>query len=175
MAVGRPDYTQNSQIQGEYNNTPRTVVLDSDGNIIAVIKGDYEGALQSVALDSEHRMICRTLDSIDTTVQFGAMVETGNSDCVVSGNVVPQGKIWKINNILTRNQNSSASSVLVAKIKDYVLYILFYDSNILSDKSTIITGNIWLAEGEKLQVLYRGLDGNATIWLHYVGIQLNKV
>lgn len=60
MSRGNPDFTKSVKLHGvDENGNLVTVLLDSQGNIQAVLKGSYGGTLIPVALDSQGAIIAR--------------------------------------------------------------------------------------------------------------------
>jgi len=61
-------------IQGEFEDAPKTVVLDQFGNMLVVLKGQFGGELITVKLDADGRLYSYMTDDID---QWGNILPGG--------------------------------------------------------------------------------------------------
>jgi len=57
MVSGEPDWKRSVRLYGWDGTNIIPCLLDSNGNLIAIIKGDYAGTLKTVAVDDQGRML----------------------------------------------------------------------------------------------------------------------
>lgn len=144
---------------------------------VVTIKGsDNTGALQTVALDSEHRMIARTIDSIDdaVTIRVATQATSTSHDAILG--TVPAGKIWKINAVTAKNYTHLTKYMHVHKIDtNNIGYPIktFYD--IPAGLRVAWGGEMWLTEGEKLSVEFELIAVGDILHVYGFGIQLNRI
>lgn len=162
-----------SVMQGQEGATLRTVAVDGSGNIVAVIKGDYAGALQTVKLDSEHRMITRSLNSIDTAIHARYTDGAEASVWSVDSDVVPSGKLWHI---------TAVGAMDSAAIPDFIYFIVdppgannrFYAvKNPPQGSGAWWNGHLWVTEGQFIRVTFTGIAAGHGLYFYVNGSQIN--
>lgn len=80
MSNGSPDYTRRSVLYAWNGTAFVPVLVDEAGNIVSVFKGDYFGTLKTVKLDNEGRIIALVTDELDI---YGNKVIVGNAELAV--------------------------------------------------------------------------------------------
>lgn len=73
-------------MKGEYGGSYVPIAVDSSGNIVSLMKGEYAGSLKTIATDVDGRMIAKIIDVEDVWGQERIM---GNAEVVESWDAPP--------------------------------------------------------------------------------------
>lgn len=150
-----------------------TVLVDASGAMFAVMKGEFSGALQTVKLDAEHRIIARTLGSIDDTVEVRWDGNADGNNYTYDSDAVPTGKLWQVTNLAAIDTTRKITLVRFFKRLPTNSYVFYEDRPALVGDYSFWQGGLWLKAGQKIRIYFAGsLDGDA-LQVHILGAEID--
>ncbi len=174
MTDDLPDHTSYSLIKAtDESGNVVTVLVDASGAMFAVMKGEYSGALQTVKLDAEHRIIARTLGSIDDTLEERWTTIDADANHVYNFPAVPTGKLWHVMGINACDFTRSLSYVNFYKMVGPAYYYLHYDSSPSQGYFSIWQNDVWLKAGQNIRILFAGSQSGDDLEAQLLGVEID--
>jgi len=175
MVNDTEDYTEAVIIKGSDGTSLVTLLTDSDGRLVGVLKGDYEGGLETIKLDSEHRMLARTLSSVSNIITERYYQQATSNHALVNIAAVPAGKYWCINNVIAWNGTRLTPWIYFLKFHIDISYYFDLFKDIPMDFVCRWNGELWLDEGDFLRFYFYGSLIGDWINVYVHGKEISKV
>ena len=168
----REDYEEVVTIKGTDGTDLVTVKLDVNGNMIGVFKGDYEGTLETIKLDKSHRMLARSIQSVETILLGGAhdaVPASGNLYLYV--NAVPPEKRHKYTALSCYNEAGFSEAISIGMESEGDHYPIANRRSIPPKFSVEWNGEVWVAPGDRAYIYVEGATEYDEIWLFWHGAE----